>query len=292
MRARALLTRDVSLNISGPSFVRGAAIASLFVFAFFPVMAGLVFDWLTHEEYSHGFLVPVISGYLLWRRRRDLHASSAPSGAGFGLLSFGLAVLLLGFAVGEEFLQRLSLPLTLIGLVYFLAGKTTARTCLFPIGYLLLMIPIPYTVYKAIAFQLRLFDAKLVASVSSFLGIPVFREGYLLHLPRITLEVSDACSGTLSIVALLALGTLYIGQTKMGLKRQASLWLMMIPISVLANVSRIVTIVLLVYYSGNWVLDTTFHKLSGTFNFVLGFAVIVLIGGMMSRIPGGRKDQA
>jgi exosortase len=265
--------------------LRAGALAGAWAFAFYPVLEGLVTDWWTHPEYSHAFLVPVISAYLLWRRRGRIPSSVSPSVSGLGLFAFGLAMLALGALAGEEFVQRVAVPVTLLGMVHFLAGGRAARTCLFPIGYLLLMIPIPFPIYKAVALRLRLIDATWVASWSSALGVPVFQDGYLLHLPRITLEVADSCSGTLSILALLTLGTFYISEMEMGWKRKVLVWLTMIPISVSANVIRILVVVVLVHYSGNWVLDTTFHKLTGTVNFVLGFAIVMLIGYGVRRLP-------
>jgi exosortase len=153
------------------------------------------------------------------------------------------------------------------------------------------MIPIPFPMYKAMALQLRLLDAKVAAAWSSLLGVPVLQDGYLLHLPRITLEVADGCSGTLSLLALVALGTFYISEKEMAVNRKAALWMMLIPVSVLANIIRIVLIVVLVHYSGNWILETTFHKLVGTFNFALGFGVILLLGSLLGRAASARDGR-
>lgn len=289
MKTLAILIRNLALDLRYGSLLRVATLGFVFVFLFYPVIQGLVLDWSTHYEYSHGFLIPLLSGYLIWCRRRELQECSGETSlAGFGILLFGLTFYVLGLSGQEEFVQRLSLPVTLAGLVYFLAGRRITKISLFPIGYLFLMIPIPFTLYKAIALELRLLDAKLVASWSSFLGVPVFREGYLIYLPNITLEVADGCSGVLSILALVALGTFYINQIELPMGGKSLLWGLLIPVSVLANVVRIVTIVFLVHYSGEWVLQTTFHKLSGTFNFLLGFMTIALVGFMLKRIllPG------
>jgi exosortase len=201
----------------------------------------------------------------------------------------GLGIYLLGMSGEEEIIQRLSFPITLMGLIYFLNGKRLARICLFSIGYLFLMIPIPYTLYKTLALKLRLLDAQLAASWSSFLGIPIFREADLLYLPQITLEVADGCSGVLSIVALLSLGIFYIYQLRIKPWGKALLLALLIPVAVLANVIRIVTIVVLVHNSGTWVLNTVIHKFNGVFNFILGFMTIVMVGAVMNKISLRRK---
>src|SRR3989442_8029215 len=194
-----------ALDLKWGAFLQSVVLASLFLFLFYSTLKGMVFDWWSYSLYSHGFLIPLISGYLVWRRRKDFRECLKRSSlGGFGVFLLGLGFFVLGWLGEEELIQRLSLPATLIGLVYFLGGKQMAKLCLFPIGYLLLMIPIPFTVYKAAALDLRLLDAKLATSWLSFIGIPVFREGYLLRLPRITLDVADGCSGFLSIVTMLA----------------------------------------------------------------------------------------
>ena len=263
--------------------VRSGVLASLFLFLFYSTLKGMVFDWWSYSPYSHGFLIPLISGYLLWCRRKDLReCPRRPSLGGLGIFLLGLGFFMLGWSGEEEFIQRLSLPATLIGLIYFLAGKQMARLCLFPVGYLLLMIPIPFALYKTAALDLRLLDAKLATASVSFLGIPIFREGYLLHLPEIKLEVADACSGFLSIVTMLAIGILYLYQLQT--KWKSLLWVSMIPIAVLTNVVRIVLIVVLTYFFGEWALSSTFHRMSGTFNFLLGFMTLVILGNGLNRI--------
>jgi exosortase len=286
------LARNFSSEQAWIFIVRASILVCLFVLVFYPVIQGLAWDWWTHSEYSHGFLLPLLSGFLIWRCRKELQdCTKKTSLVGFGVFVMGLGIYLVGWVGQEEFVQRLALPVTLGGLIYFLLGKEVFRLCSFPIGYLFLMIPIPYTVYKEIALKLRLLDAGIVSSWSSFFGVPVFQEGYLLHLPNITLEVADGCSGVLSIVALLSLGILYVHLTTIPFWKKALLWMLLIPVSILANVIRIVTIVALVHYSGQWILYTSFHRLNGTFNFLLGFMTIVLITLMMKRIPSSRADR-
>ena len=291
MRAVVFSMRDLFGGLGWVTGLRIAFLVSLFVFVFFFVIKGLILDWWTHAEYSHGFIIPFISAYLIWRSRKELQeCPKTQSLIGFAFFLLSLGVFLLGWVGQEEFVQRLSLPLTLLGLVLFLAGKNAFAMVLFPIGYLFLMIPIPYTFYKPLSLKLRLLDADLTTLWSSSLGVPIFQEGYLLHLPYITLEVADACSGVLSIIALLALGIFYVHLLQLRSWKRLILWTLLIPVSILANVVRIVTIVVIVHYSGNWILDTTFHQFNGTFNFLLGFMAIVFAGYLVDRIPTGNRS--
>jgi len=273
------------VGYAGASLFRAIILSVLFIFLYFRVLWNLVTYWSTHAEYSHAFLIPVISAYLLWRRREHCRSClKERSPLGGMLFVVGLSILLLGVAGEEEFLQQISLPVTLFGLVYFLNGKNLIRVCLFPIAYLFLMIPIPYTLYKTIALKLRLLDAKIAATWASFLGVPVFQEDDLLYLPDTILEVADGCSGVLSILALLSLGIFYIHHLKMQGWGKLLLLSMLIPVSILANAIRIVIIVIIVHFSGRWILNTTFHQLNGTFNFILGFIMIVFAGFLINRL--------
>jgi exosortase len=155
---------------------------------------------------------------------------------------------------------------------------------LFPLSYLFLMIPIPHTAFKAISLRLRLFDAHVAASWVSWLGIPILQDGYLLFLPKVTLEVADGCSGVLSVVSLLAIGILYVHLTQTSWLNKVVLWLSIVPIAIGANIARIVTISVSVYVFGDWILDTFFHELGGTFNFLLGLLSIVLLGAFLTKM--------
>jgi len=249
-------------------------------------------DWWSHEEYSHGFIIPLIAGYLLWRRRMELRDSlKSSSPLGFIVFSLGLVLYILGSIGEEEFVQRISLPVALLGIVYFLNGRKTAQLCLFPIAYLFFMIPVPYPFYKALSLKLRLLDSMVAASWSSFLGVPVYIEGYFLHLPHITLEVADACSGILSIFALMAIGIFYTYIFPTKVWKKVLMLVFLIPIAILSNVVRIVSIAVLIYYSGDWILHSTFHKFNGTFNFLLGLTALILISNILDCITLRKKSR-
>lgn len=258
------------------SLCKGVVLVSLFLGLYGPTIRGLVADWVTFYTHSHGFMIVALSAYLLWSRRRNLLSSlGKPSLGGLPVLLLGLGVFSVGALGGEELAERASLPITLFGLFFYLFGLEMARVVAFPVLYLFLMVPLPYTLFRDIAYALRLFDAKVVAWATSSLGIPIFLEGFMLHLPEISLEVADGCSGAFSSVALIALGIFYIHE--MQRPKKILLWLLLVPIAVLANVVRIFVITVGVYYFGDWMLRSWVHQFSGVFNFLLGFGALVLL---------------
>ena len=124
---------------------------------------------------------------------------------GISLLGLGLGMLFIGLVGAELYTQRVSLIVVLAGLVLLLFGWQYLWIVSFPIAFLTFMIPLPTIVVNSIAFPLQLFAAKTATFCLFSLGIPVLREGNLISLVGMTLEVNEACSGLRSLLALLAL---------------------------------------------------------------------------------------
>src|SRR5487761_929998 len=175
-----------------------------------PILKHLVMDWWTDPDYGHGFLVPLISGYVLWHQReRWLKSELKPSNFGF-LVMLGGIVLLLGGSLGAElFTSRFSLLVLLAGMVLFLAGWKRLRAVSFPLGFFILMIPIPVIIYNQITFPLQLLASRVAASGLELMQVPVLRDGNVLILPNYSLEVVEACSGIRSLMNLFTLAIAY-----------------------------------------------------------------------------------
>lgn len=281
------LSEDSDLRAWLPQII----VLLLFILAYLPTIQGLVSEWWKYSSYAHGFVVPVLSGYLLWLRRNELVNCQAGASL-FGLIPFltGIVLLMVGEKGEEEILARVSLPITLAGLIQFLFGSQVAKVTLAPVGSLLFMIPLPYTLSRGIGAQLQLLDAKLAARILAALGIPAFQNGVLLELPTITLEVAYFCSGIQSLAAFAPLSFMYVHQLKLPQRWKWPLYLAAIPISVLANVVRIViTAALAYYFGGSWALSFPVHSFTGSFNFLMAFATLVAISLMVVRVVSGRQ---
>lgn len=270
----------------------GVGLAGCLILALYaPVVPGLVADWWTHAEYSHGFAIPFVSAYLAWGRRRAL--ADAPirgSLAGFAVLGMGAALYVLGAWAFEPFLMQVSLPVVLAGAIWGTFGAAVIRHLAFPLAFLVFMIPLPYPIFKSLALGLRYLDAEIAAAALRTLGVPVLQDGYLLHLPRITLEVADGCSGLFSIVTLLAIGTLYAHLMVRGVWRRLLVVLAIIPVAVAVNIGRIVLIAWISYVSGDWIFWVTFKTFTGLFNFLLSGALLIALGHAVTRL--GRRRVA
>ena len=244
-------------------------------------------QWYADPDYSHGFLVPLLSLYFVWERRRELNTLPVtPNLAGIGLLGVGLFMLILGSVGAELYLQRTSLIVVIAGLVLLLLGKAFLRALAFPIAFLFFMVPLPAIVVNAIAFPLQLFAAKTAVFCLFNFGIPVLREGNVIVLAGTTLEVAEACSGIRSLQALLALGTVYAYFTQSSTWKRWILVLLSIPIAIVANAFRVSGTGILAHYWGARAAEGFYHTFSGWLIFVVAFALLLLAGAVLSKIGG------
>ncbi len=250
-----------------------------------PLVAGMAAEWSEFPSLSHGFAVPVISAYLLWRRRDSL-AQLPIEGSilGLPLIVFALAMLVVGSLGGEPFVARLSLPLVLFGSVLFLMGGAITRQSWVAIAYLAFMVPLPYLTLRALTYQSRLFDAGITAQALGWLGIPVLRDGVMLHLPNMTLEVADDCSSVPAIAALLALGAAYSQVQSRPTWIRALLTISAAPLGLLSNIIRLILTSISAYYFGPIALNNVIHKFNGTSVFLATVLLLVLLDALLVRV--------
>jgi exosortase len=274
--------------VSGGVFALGA-----FLVLYQHVIAKLVHDWATDDNYSHGFLILPIAAYLTWERRQALQrVELRPSGWGLPILAGGLAVLVAGTLGAELFLSRISILGVVSGAILFLGGWRALRVLRFPVAFLLLMIPIPAIIFNQVTFPLQLLASRFGTAVLSFASVPVLREGNLLVLSNTTLEVAEACSGIRSLVSLLTLGILLGYFTDKRPWVRTALSLATIPIAIVANGLRVAGTGVAAYYYGPQAAEGFFHTFSGWLVFVAALALLVLIQRALAQISPTAHDGA
>lgn len=272
--------------------VMALAMAGLLGVLYWPVLVGLALQWYLDPNYSHGFLIPVMSAYFVWERRMKLaRLTPQPTWWGLGVVLFGLLMLTIGQIGAELFLQRFSLVVVIAGLVLLILGCEVLRVLSFPIVFLIFMIPLPAIVLNAIAFPLQGFAAQTATSCLAALDIPVLREGNIIILARTTLEVAEACSGIRSLMSLLALGTAY---AYFGERMMWKRWVLVataVPVAIAANAFRVAGTGALAHYFGDEVAQGFYHDFSGWLVFVVAFVLLLGIGSVLRRI-GQRGERA
>lgn len=269
----------------GINKIKITVIIFLWALLFIPVYPEMVRDWLSHSDNSHGFLVPVIAGYFVWSRKEQLKSVVIGSSWWGGmLLFFSLAVHLLSYAGGIAFISRVALVTSLLGLVWFCMGNEFVDALVFPILFLLFMIPIPYSLMNHVALPLQTMATQLSAKIIGMCSIPFLREGNMLYFVGSQLEVAEACSGIRSLMALSMIACALSVMMNVNWKKKAALITSSIPIALLANVLRIAGTGILAHYFGDKVARGFLHEFSGIMVFIIGLASLLGVSTLMTRM--------
>lgn len=258
---------------------------ALLLIIYLPTLIDLVGDWWRDSNYSHGFLIPIVSGWLLWKKRDRLRElPTATDNRGLVLVVLGMIMFVLANGGAEYFTLRVSMVVTLVGLVFYLFGPLLVRAAWFEFFFLLFMIPIPYVIYFAATFPMQLLASKITATILNAIGMGVVRQGNIIHIHGYSLEVAEACSGMRSLVSLLGLGALYAYLSQKRFTPQLILFLSTIPIAVAANVFRVFVTSLLAYTVTEEVTQEPLHSIMGLSVFVVAFVMMFIVGQILKRV--------
>jgi len=239
------------------------------------ILGLLVQNWWTDPNFSHGFFVPAFSILVVWQRRKALASIPVePSWSGLGIIVFALLVYLLGVIGAELFLSRSSFILLLAGLLIYFLGWGYFRALIFPWTFLFLMVPLPTLVLSEVTFPLQFLASNLASSLLGLVGVPVLREGNILQLPTMSLEVVEACSGIRSLVSLVTLAVIYGYLLESSVVIRVVLALAAVPIAIAANSVRVMGTGLLGLYWGPDKAEGFFHTFSGWVIFLLALGML------------------
>jgi exosortase len=260
-------------------------IVALAAVLYLPVVKSLVSQWGNDSNYRHGFLVPVISAFLIYRRWGELKTAKPGGGTWLGAMMIALsgALLVGGTAASELFTSRLSLPTFFIGMSLLFRGAEFTKRAAFPLLFLYMMIPLPYIIYYKVAFPLQLFSAKISAGILDLLGVSIIRQGNVLHLPDYVLEVVAACSGLRSLMTMVTLALIIGVISELPLRMKIVLTLFAIPAAVAANTIRLVVTGLGAYMVSKSFAEGFLHEFSGLVVFFTGFSVLLVVYFVLRR---------
>ena len=203
---------------------------------------------------------------------------------GVPILVASLCLLILGDLGAELFIARFSLLLLIAGLTVCFLGWEYQRAVLFPWLLLILMIPVPAIIFNQITFPLQLLASKLAAFLLPLLGVPVLREGNIIYIPAMPLEVAEACSGIRSLLSLTTLAIIYGYLMEQSIGIRVVLALASIPIAVVANSLRIVGTGLVVQYWDPAKGEGFFHAFSGWLIFVVSLLLLFLLHKLLTLV--------
>jgi len=251
----------------------------LFILAYFPTMLWMQDRWFAKDSYySHGVLIPFITFLLIWQKRNEMkQIKLEPSAWGMGLFVIGIIIHLLSLLLRVYFTSGFSMIIVLAGFVLCVYGKKLLKEILFPVIFLVFMVPLPVLTVINLSFQLKLLSAKMAAVMLNVINIPAVQQGSYIHMTHASVVVEDACSGLRSLIALMALGALFAYWMRSGKLKKVVLFLSSIPVALLTNMFRIMALAIISEFWGA-------KYVTGFVDGFFGFLVFVTAFLMLTRI--------
>jgi len=280
--------RADELEISLP---KGLVIAGLVAALYGPLLTQMVVQWWQDPDYSHGFVVPLFVGYVVYQRRHELRQIPLePSNLGFPVMLGAIVLFLAGTLGAELFVSRSSLLFLFGGMILFFAGWKLLRAVAFPLVFLVLMIPLPALIFNQVTFPLQLLASRLASNSLELFGVPVLREGNVLVLPNYSLEVVEACSGIRSLMSLIALAVAYGYFVEKRLWARITLVALMVPIAVASNALRVVGAGVVTYFWGPQYAEGFFHFFQGWLIFVSAVACMIFVHWTLTHLAQSSRE--
>lgn len=239
----------------------------------------------SRDEQGHGPIILAVSLWLFWRRKDAVMALPSQPAVGLGIAAFVLALFL--YVVGRSqavllFEVGSQIPL-LISFLLLLKGPAALRVCWFPLFFLLFMVPLPATWVATLTTPLKSAVSAVASELLHLMSYPVGRTGVILTVGPYQLLVADACAGLNSMFTLEALGMLYMqlmNYTSVG--RNVFLAIAIIPISFVANVVRVMILVLVTYHFGDEAGQGFVHSFAGMVLFMVALTFILAVDGLLT----------
>ncbi len=250
---------------------------------YYNTIGWLVESWLYNPYYSHGFIIPIISMYVIWSMRKELSSiERKQSQTGLILFITGIILYVIASMSTIRFLSGLSLIVTIYGTILYLCGREFTKKISFPILFLLLAIPVPFV--DVITPSIQEISAVSSASMTNMLGIIVDREGLSLNMPTGKFEVGVECSGINSIISLLMISIIYSFILEGSLLMKFSIVLSSIPLALIGNILRITSILAVANKYGKEAASNYFHDFSSILLFSMVLIGIFMVGRCFGRL--------
>ncbi len=243
-----------------------------------PAFIWLVNNWLANPYYRHGFLVPVISGFIFWIRRDNLRGAN-PSSAGLLIFIFALALYSACLILRIFPLAALSFPIALFGLIAHLYGMKRALSFVFPILFLLFMIPLPWL--DTVSYQLQSITCHSSAALAQLLGTATEITGNRIELASAAFTVGEPCSGMSTLISLLTLAAIVAFLANGSPYKRIAIFILAFPIAILANALRVTSLLVI---ADLWSSDASlrlFHGPSSALVFLLALALLILVASLL-----------
>ena len=248
----------------------------LFALLFWDCLCNFYHVWTTDENYSHGFLVPLISLYFANQVARQGPIEVQGGGwLGGSMLLVSLFIRMFTIQMPVPFVASLAFLLGLCGLFTVLFGTSALKSYWFAFFFLVFMIPLPVELYSKIASPLQLLASRVASTVMNATGVPVLREGNRMTLPGgVQMFVAEACSGMRQLTGFLALTTAVVYVWGRPWWYRVAIVISALPIALTANIARVILTGYIMHFLTPQFASGTFHTLEGLL--MMGFGLLIL----------------
>jgi exosortase len=260
-----------------------------------PAALSLSGETWSSDAGAHGPLVIATAVWLLWRQRSELHTRGHPGN--FWIICFALMLALGMYIAGEAFdfitLEALGLYIVALAMFCFLFGAKELARNWFIFAYLLFAVPPPRSWLDMATFPLKQFVSSSAVALLQLCDLPVSHQGVVIYAGQYQFLVEDACSGLNSILGLIAISLLYIYLARRSSWRYAAvLAALTVPVAIVANIIRIILLILLTLWAGDAVAQGFMHFAAGIVVFVIALGLIFLIDFGLSSFFSSRRALA
>lgn len=270
-----------------------AVVALVSAYALFAESLVRVSRAYRQPEFSHGYLIPLISAWIIWQRRRliwSLREGGAASG--WLLVAAGVGIAFVSKAANIDSTPYLGLVPLLIGLGAVTFGWRSARLLVVPVGFLVFGFPLPSYAYVEVSTSLQLVSSQLGAGFLSLFGVPVFLDGNIIDLGPMKLQVAEACSGLRYLLPLLSFGVLCAYMYRAPWWAKLLVVAATVPLTILLNGFRIALTGLFLNFGNTELAEGFMHLFEGWVIFLIALAILFVLMFGLLRLIGWRGGMA
>ena len=252
---------------------------------YIPTFDWMYARWTSANSYSsHGFIIPLISIWLLWYNRSAI-ASQELKGNWWGvaLIALGLTIHFLSGIARIHFTSGFSFPITITGAFILFTGVKGIRWGWFPLLYLYCMVPFPLILISFFTLKLKLIASEVAVFLLNFVGIICIRDGSIVSFTNGQMVVGDVCSGLRSLVAMIALSLPFAYITRTTLQRKALLVAILLPLAMVYNILRVFFLGIVTYVWGSEAASGTIHDMSGMVALFLNIITMLVISRALEK---------
>ncbi|OGR15912.1 MAG: hypothetical protein A2X81_13860 [Desulfobacterales bacterium GWB2_56_26] len=256
------------------SYILPTLVLVLFVVGYYPSLALITQKWLASDDYTHAFFIVPAIGYMIWLKRGCLAEHNGGSPVALFFVVAAVLFYLFSLRIEVPTFIFLATAVSLVAVLCYLGGFGVLKELAVPILLFFMIIPIPGQILSMLTASLQLRISEISEILIRLFGVPMFREGNVLHVEKISFQVIEACSGIRSLLSMTTLSILIGYFTLTRISSTVLLLLFSIPVAIAINIVRVVVLVLAFYFLQVDLSVGVSHTLTGLILFLLGLVLL------------------